>query len=188
MRRLGIAAAALAVFAAAGCYHGTARTVSLAEIQRQQGWVLVRDVEAVSQREERDCGAAALATVLTHWGIPDASEEIRRASPTKPDRGIPAGALRSFARSKGLRAFLISGVHADLENEVLANRPVLVGLVQRYVGHDPLTHYEVVIGVNRESRRLLLLDPGRGVREDDVGSFDHEWRDAGRLALVVAPS
>lgn len=188
MRRLGITAAVLAVVAAAGCYRGTARTVSLADIQRQPGWVLVRDVKPLPQREERDCGAAALAMVLTHWGIPDASEEIRRAAPPKPDRGIPAGALRSFARGKGLRAFLISGVHADLENEVLANRPVLVGLVQRYVGHDALTHYEVVVGFNRDAGRLLLLDPGRGVREDDVASFDHEWRDAGRLALVVAPS
>jgi hypothetical protein len=65
---------------------------------------------------------------------------------------------------------------------------VLVGLVQRYVGHKALTHYEVVIGLNRSTGRLLLLDPGRGPREDELASFDREWRDAGRVTLVVAPS
>jgi len=64
----------------------------------------------------------------------------------------------------------------------------MVALVQRYGGDKALTHYEVVVGINEQRRRVLLLDPGRGPREDGLDTFDQEWRDAGRLALVVAPS
>jgi len=126
--------------------------------------------------------------VLGRWGIPDAAPEIRAAVPSSDEHGAAAGALRTFARDKGLRAFLISGAPSDLEHELRAQRPVLVGLVQRYSGARALTHYEVVIGLDTTTRRVLLLDPARGPREDQLASFDEEWRAAGRLTLVVAPS
>jgi ABC-type bacteriocin/lantibiotic exporter with double-glycine peptidase domain len=189
-----IAGAATVVVALAvglgGCYRGTARTVSLADIDREPGWVVVRGVPVVRQQSAHDCGAAALAMVLARWGIPDAAPEIRRvASDGGGDAGrAAAGDLRRFAREKGLRAFLISGGAADLEHEVGAQRPVLVGLVQRYSGNKLLSHYEVVIGYNAATRRVLLLDPGHGPRVDDLDSFDREWQPTGRLTLVVAPS
>jgi predicted double-glycine peptidase len=172
----------------AGCYRGTARAVSLADIAGQPGWVLVRDVPVIRQESQHDCGAAALAMVLAHWGVRDAAPEIRRSIGRSDPRGASAGDLRRFARDKGLRAFLISGAEADLQREIDAQRPVLVGLVQRYVGNRALSHYEVVIGLNPSTHRVLLLDPGRGPREDQLVSFDHEWQEAGRLTLVVVPS
>jgi ABC-type bacteriocin/lantibiotic exporter with double-glycine peptidase domain len=187
--RLAARAAILVVAVAggAGCYRGSARTVSLADIDREPGWTIVRGVPLIRQQSAHDCGAAALAMVLAHWGVPDAAPEIRGAV-AAGDRGASAGGLRRFARDKGLRAFLVSGTEADLLHEVGAQRPVLVGLVQRYTGQRALSHYEVVIGLNPTTRRVLLLDPGHGPREDELGSFDREWQDAGRLALVVAPS
>ena len=170
-----------------GCYQGSARTVSLAEVEREPGWIVVRGVPVVRQESAHDCGAAALAMVLARWGIPNAAPEIRRSVPVD-ERGASAGGLRNFARDQGLRAFLISGGESDLEHELGARRPVLVGLVQRYAGHRALSHYEVVIGLNPINHRVLLLDPGRGPREDELASFEREWQDAGRLALVVAPS
>jgi ABC-type bacteriocin/lantibiotic exporter with double-glycine peptidase domain len=172
---------------AGGCYRGSARTVSLADLDREPGWMVVRGVPVIHQESAGDCGAAALAMVLEHWGIRNAAPEIRR-SVVKGDDGAAAGDLRRFARQMGLRAFLISGAETDLVHEIDAQRPVLVGLVQRYTGNRALSHYEVVIGLNVATQRVLLLDPGHGPREDALASFDREWRDAGRLALVVAPS
>jgi predicted double-glycine peptidase len=179
---------ALAVAVIGGCYRGSARTVSLADIGREPGWVVVRGVPVVRQQSAHDCGAAALAMVLAHWGVPDAAPEIRRVVVADDARGASAGGLRQFARGKGLRAFLISGGQQDLAHELGAQRPVLVGLVQRYTGDRALTHYEVVIGLNPTTRRVLLLDPGHGPREDELASFEREWQDAGRLTLVVLPS
>jgi ABC-type bacteriocin/lantibiotic exporter with double-glycine peptidase domain len=186
--RAWVVGAAVALAALGSCYHGGARDVSLAEIAREPGWVIVPGMRVIRQESAHDCGAAALAMVLERWGIPDAAPAIRRAVPLQSDHGLPAGKLRQFARDQGLHAFIISGVQADLVNEVQANRPVLVGLIQRYVGSKDYSHYEVIIGFNRARGRVLLLDPGHGAREDELASFDQEWKDAGRLALVVAPS
>lgn len=184
----GVATLAAVLANAAGCYRGTARTVSLGDVDRQPGWVMVRDVPVIRQSSEHDCGAAALAMVLAHWGIADTAPEIRRTVVGSDPRGASAGELRRFAREKGLRAFLIKGARDDLRHEIAAQRPVLVGLVQRYTGSRALTHYEVVIGINPISNRVLLLDPGRGPREDELASFDREWRDAGGITLIVMPS
>jgi predicted double-glycine peptidase len=188
MRRPLALTALLLLATVAGCYRGSARTVSLADVGREPGWVLVSGVRVIRQEAPHDCGAAALAMVLERWGIPDAAPEIRRVLVAPPGHGLAAGGLRDFSRQKGLRAFLISGVQADLVNEVQSNRPVLVGLVQRYSGNRAYAHYEVVVGVNQDRRRVLLLDPGNGAREDDLAAFEQEWEGAGRLALVVAPS
>jgi ABC-type bacteriocin/lantibiotic exporter with double-glycine peptidase domain len=180
--------AAAAALAVCGCYKGSAHTVSLADVGREPGWVTVSGVRVIRQISAHDCGAAALAMVLERWGIPDAAARIRQTVPARPGHGLAAGALRDFARQQGLKAFLISGAQADLLREVQQNRPVLVGLVQRYSGNQVYAHYEVVAGINQRSRRVLLLDPGNGAREDGLDAFVHEWEGAGRLALVVAPS
>ena len=173
--------------ALAGCYHGTAQTVSRNQLTRDRGWVLVDGVGLILQTADRDCGAAALAMILKRWSVPSSADEILHAVPTEPGHGIAAGALRDFARKKGLQAFLIKGELDDLVKEVGLNRPVLVGLVQRY-GDRMLSHYEVVAGINQSARRVLLLDPARGVREDGFDGFAAEWDAAGRPTLVVLPS
>jgi ABC-type bacteriocin/lantibiotic exporter with double-glycine peptidase domain len=170
-----------------GCYHGTAQTVSRSELTRDRGWVLVDGVGLVRQTAARDCGAAALAMILKRWSVQASTDEILHDVPIEPGHGIAAGALRDFARKKGLQAFLIKGELGDLVKEVGLNRPVLVGLVQRY-GDRMLSHYEVVAGINQSARRVLLLDPARGVREDGFDGFSAEWDAAGRPTLVVLPS
>jgi ABC-type bacteriocin/lantibiotic exporter with double-glycine peptidase domain len=170
----------------AGCYHGSARTVSIGEIGRERGWVVVNSPRLIRQTAERDCGAAALAMMLHHWSVPASVDEILRAVHIEPGRGISLGVLREIARQKGLAAFVIKGELADLISEVGLNRPVLVGLVQR-VGGRALSHYAVVAGINQTTRHVLLLDPARGLREDSFNGFATEWDRAGRPTLVIVP-
>ena len=178
---------ALAVVAAlAGCYHGTARMVSPGDLDRDRGWVVVSGLRLIRQTAERDCGAAALAMMLHHWSVPASADEILRAVHIASGHGITVGALRDFARLKGLTAFVIKGELADLVNEVGRNRPVLVGLVQR-VGDRALSHYEVVAGINQTTRHVLLLDPARGLSQDGFDGFAAEWDRAGRPTLVIVP-
>jgi ABC-type bacteriocin/lantibiotic exporter with double-glycine peptidase domain len=139
----------------------------------------------IRQSSEHGCGAAALAMVLERWGVPSSDLEIATES-AAGDQGIAAGVLRDLARRKGLQAFLIRGEEADLVREVGLNRPVLVGLVQRYTSRS-YAHYVVIVGVNQTSQRVLMLDPARGMREDDFESFAAEWGGAGRLTLVIGP-
>jgi ABC-type bacteriocin/lantibiotic exporter with double-glycine peptidase domain len=183
-RRTLLALAAAA--ALAGCYHGTARAVLPSDLARDRGWVVVDGVHLIRQKAERDCGAAALAMMLQRWSVPASAEEIVRAIPSESGHGIAIGSLRDFALQRGLHAFVIKGELADLTHEVGLNRPVLVGLVQRY-GDRALSHYEVVTGINQTTRHVLLLDPAHGLREDGFEGFAAEWDAAGRPTLVIVP-
>ena len=136
------------------------------------------------QQSENDCGAAALSIMLGRWGIAAHPADILSALPGNPGEGIPAGDLRDFARARGLGAFVIRGEVRDLENELALQHPVLVGLILRQ-GDRGLPHYEVVAGINPGARRLFMLDPARGPREDGYDGFLAEWEQSGRVTLVV---
>lgn len=179
-----IAAAGLA----SGCYHGSAQNVSARELTRERGWMTVDGIQLVRQKSDNECGAAALAMMLQRWSLAASSaEDILRAVPVENGQGIAAGKLRDFARQKGLQAFVIRGELADLLKELGANRPVLVGLVQRYSDRARV-HYEVVAGINPTARSVLLMDPGRGLRQDGYEGFGAEWEAAGKVALVILRS
>jgi len=171
---------------ASGCYLGSARTITPAEVANQGGWEVVRGVPDVRQVAREDCGAAALAMVLNYWGSPITVNSIIAVAPPTRDRGIAAASLREIARHQGLQAFLIQGSQADLEREVQRRRPVLVGVVKRYILRN-YPHYEVVVGINRQQQRILTLDPAHGLRVNGWGGFTTEWAKAGQLALVVFP-
>ena len=148
---------------------------------------MVERVPPVRQLAREDCGAAALAMVLSYWQLPVTREDISAANPPAPDRGISAAALRDFARGRGLQAFLIEGEIADLNRELARHRPVLVGLMKRYGGRV-YRHYEVVVGVSHQEQRVLTLDPAHGMRVNTREGFAAEWTAAGRLTLIVFPS
>jgi ABC-type bacteriocin/lantibiotic exporter with double-glycine peptidase domain len=170
----------------AGCYTGSARTVSarrMAAVAAEPGWLLVRDVPFIQQRNDRDCGAAALAMVLTYWNVPTTPEEISGRFPDDGD-GLRAGHLRDLARAKGLDAFLISGQLADLANELERGRPVLVGVAKPYRTKN-LAHYEVVVGFHRDKRLVLTLDPAIGWRENTLEGFAREWVPTNQVTVVA---
>lgn len=171
---------------ASGCYLGSARSTTPAELAREGGWEVVKSVPEVRQVAREDCGAAALAMVLRYWGYPVTGDEVAAANPPVRERGITAAALREYARARGLRAFLIRGQQSDLEREVLRQRPVLVGVMKRYIFRY-YPHYEVVVGINRRQQRILTLDPARGLRVNGRDGFATEWERADQLTLIVLP-
>jgi ABC-type bacteriocin/lantibiotic exporter with double-glycine peptidase domain len=171
---------------ASGCASSRVHSYSSPEAARADGWARVEDVAEIRQSSSQDCGAAALAMVLGHWGHRVTPDEIWAASAPPPGQGIRGDALRDFARGEGLEAFLVEGEPADLYREVGRDRPVLVGVVKRK-GRRAYPHYEVVVGINRERQRILTLDPARGRRERSLERFTAEWAAAGRLTLVVFP-
>jgi hypothetical protein len=181
--RVFLAAAAL-VAGACSSYTGTARAFAPAELAREPGWIAVRQVTPVRQATEYECGAAAIAMVVSYWTGAAPHSLVAKLRPV-PERGLAAGRLREFARAHGLAAFLIQADLSDLEREVAAGRPVLVGLAKPQ-RRGVLSHYEVVVAVHPASRRIVTLDPGRGWQENTFAGFLAEWRPVRGLALVVS--
>jgi ABC-type bacteriocin/lantibiotic exporter with double-glycine peptidase domain len=175
-----------ASLALGGCYAGTAHAISPHEVAADPGWVMVSGVPLVRQSGGSDCGAAALAMVLGYWERPLTVAEINARDPQAAAHGWKASQLRDLAREKGLRSFAISGRLADLSKEVGQGRPVIVGLVKRY-GDKALAHYQVVVGIHPQKRRILSLDPNAGWREDSLEGFAREWVPTQQATLVFLP-
>jgi ABC-type bacteriocin/lantibiotic exporter with double-glycine peptidase domain len=171
----------------AGCTAGLSSSARLADATSAAGWASVQNVPELRQSAEDGCGAAALAMVLGHWGQAVSENDIRLATSPHPGDGVRAGALRDFARGRGLEAYLVEGEVEDLHREIGRGRPVLVGVVKRH-GRRTYRHYEVVVGIHRARERILTLDPARGPRESRLEDFAAEWAAADRLTLVVFPS
>jgi ABC-type bacteriocin/lantibiotic exporter with double-glycine peptidase domain len=178
---------ALLGVSAAGCYAGEARAVSpqkASALAADPAWTFVPDVPFIAQRTDSDCGPAALTMVLMHFGVPASLAEVVAADPPR-DGGVRAGDLRDVARAKGLSAFVVAGTFADLFEQLGRGRPVLVGLGKPMTGGRALAHYEVVVAIDRRDRRLLTLDPARGLSENSLEAFAREWATTGRVTLIV---
>jgi ABC-type bacteriocin/lantibiotic exporter with double-glycine peptidase domain len=164
-------------------YTGGARAVTPAELG--DGWYRAASTPVVRQRQETDCGLAALAMVAgtwgRHWSVADLDHQL---PPT--ERGVKLGALRDLARNRGLDAYAIKGTMADLTHELSAGRPVLLGLVLPYDRSHNASHYEVAIAMNPQDGTVVTIDPASGDwRKRSKQILDLEWKTAGFATLVV---
>ncbi|MCX5742733.1 MAG: cysteine peptidase family C39 domain-containing protein [Proteobacteria bacterium] len=173
-------------FAVAGCqlpYTGGARPVAAHDAL--PGYVHAAPTPIVRQRQETDCGLAALAMVAGAWGQAWSVAELARAVPPTA-RGVKLGALRDLARARGLDAYAIEATIADLANELTAGRPVVVGLVLPFARARFLCHFEVAIAIDPARGDVITLDPasGRAMRRTRA-ILEQEWARARHAALVV---
>jgi ABC-type bacteriocin/lantibiotic exporter with double-glycine peptidase domain len=171
----------------AGCGLGNVRGGPTPALPASTGWQAVPAVTLVPQASRTDCGAAALTMVLAHWRSGTTLDAVRaELGPVDDEAGVQAARLRALARSKGLQAYVIEARFEDLVREVSARRPVIVGVVNVKRGRA-YPHYEVVVGVNPRTGRVLTADPATGWRDQPLAELDDRWRLSKHLALVVLP-
>jgi len=180
------ALALISLAAATGCatYAGTAVDARLEVVRAEPGWIMIEDVPVVLERGNSDCGAAALAMVLEHYGEHATLDEIITDTKSKVGEAMRAGDLRDFARRRGFDAFVLSGQLGDLEKQLQKGRPIIVGLLKPTL-KSFVTHYEVVVGYHPQRQLVLTLDPARGLRRNDWEGFQKEWGPSKQLTLLV---
>lgn len=164
-------------------YKGGARAVH--PTQLGPGWLTAAQTPVVMQKQQTDCGLAALAMVAgawgRHWSVDDLSHRIPPGQ-----HGVKLGVLRDFARERGLEAFAIKASRDDLKHELAAGRPVMLGLMLPHDRKSNRSHYEVAIALNTQDGTVVTIDPATGEwmrRSPKV--LDIEWKAAGYAALVV---
>jgi ABC-type bacteriocin/lantibiotic exporter with double-glycine peptidase domain len=184
-------AAAIAVLAvlATACvqlpYTGGARPVEPAQMQLDDHWLKAAPTPVVRQQQETDCGLAALAMIAGAWGRSWDVGELNREMP--PGReGVRLGVLRDYARSHQLDAYAIAASPHDLEHELGAGRPVLLGLMLPFDRGHNQSHYEVAIAMDPATGTVITIDPATGHwMKRTRAVLDAEWKAAGYPALVV---
>jgi hypothetical protein len=45
----------------------------------------------------------------------------------------------------------------------------------------------VVVGIDRADKKIVTLDPSRGLRENSLEGFAKEWVPTGRVTVIVFP-
>lgn len=157
----------------------------MSQTQLGDEWVRANTTPVVVQKQQRDCGLAALAMVAGAWGRTWSVDDLAHRLPPGVHR-IKLGMLRDLARQRGLEAFAIRATLADLRTELGKGRPVVLGLVLPHDDNKTRSHYEVAIALNTVDGTIITIDPATGDwmrRTPQV--LDIEWKPAGYVALVV---
>jgi len=140
----------------------------------------IRQANVIIQQWDVSCGAAALATLLTHHhGEPVTEKAVAQAMLGKTDPlrvkirgGFSLLDLKRYASARGFQADGYTGVTlADLEKMGPAIVPVVL---------DRYPHFVVFRG--RSGDRVLIADPAYGNRSVEVEVFDKAWQ---KIAFVV---
>jgi ABC-type bacteriocin/lantibiotic exporter with double-glycine peptidase domain len=171
------------VTACAVPYKGGARSVQPAQLDH--GWVRAAPTPVIKQKQQSDCGLAALAMVAGAWGRHWTVEELSiRARPGKS--GLKLKVLRDIARERGFEAYAITANREDLRRELEQGRPVLLGLVLPHDRNSNRNHFEVAIAIDPRDGTVVTIDPATGEwlkRAPKI--LDLEWKTAKYAALVV---
>jgi ABC-type bacteriocin/lantibiotic exporter with double-glycine peptidase domain len=164
-------------------YTGGARSVE--PVALDHTWIHAAPTPVVRQGQETDCGLAALAMIAGTWGRAWQVAELARVMPPG-DKGVKLATLRDYARGQGLEAYALAANPKDLEHELAAGRPVLLGLMLPFDMKHNRSHYEVAIAIRPSDGTVITIDPASGkwmTRSSKV--LDVEWKAANYAALVV---
>ena len=146
----------------------------------------LRDAGVVKQRFDYSCGAAALATLLTHGLGDPVTEAVLLKAVLEPlladdaaarrKKGLSLLDLQKLARARGHEALGFRIPQAQLRN---LSRPVLV-----FIKPHGYEHFAVFKGLR--GGRVHLADPSRGNVRMPLYQFLDMWADASGRGIVFA--
>jgi ATP-binding cassette, subfamily B, bacterial HlyB/CyaB len=122
---------------------------------------VIRRFALVEQAEEMDCGAACLAMICRHYGIPMTLGKLRELANVTTQ----GATLDSLARAGEALGFTTHGVQCTFDS--------LRGFDLPFIIHWEGYHYVVVYGVSRDY--VWLADPALGFRKLAVEDFERGW-------------
>lgn len=129
--------------------------------QPASGEKLIRRFALVEQAEEMDCGAACLAMVCRHHGLPLTLGKLRELANVTTQ----GATLDSLARAGESLGFGARGVQCTYD--------ALAGFELPFIVHWEGYHYVVVYGVS--ARQVWVADPAVGFRKMSVEEFERGW-------------
>ncbi|WP_151638805.1 ABC transporter transmembrane domain-containing protein [Noviherbaspirillum aerium] len=136
----------------------------------EHGEKLIKRFPWVEQAEEMDCGAACLAMICKHYGIPMTLGKLRELANVTTQ----GATLDSLARVGDSLGFTTRGVQCTYES--------LLGFELPFIVHWEGYHYIVVYGVSK--RHVRVADPAVGYRKMTVEEFERGW--SGTCLLFTA--
>jgi len=125
------------------------------------GEKVIRRFALVEQAEEMDCGAACLAMLCRHYGIPMTLGKLRELANVTTQ----GATLDSLARAGESLGFTTRGVQCTHD--------ALLGFELPFIIHWEGYHYVIVYGISKQ--HVWVADPGIGFRKMTVDEFERGW-------------
>jgi subfamily B ATP-binding cassette protein HlyB/CyaB len=127
----------------------------------QQGENVIPRFRLVEQAEEMDCGAACLAMICRHYGIPMTLGKLRELANVTRE----GATLESLAKVGESLGFTTRGVQCTYQ--------AILGFELPFIAHWEGYHYIIVYGLSRH--HVWVADPGPGFRKLTVEEFEKGW-------------
>ncbi len=137
----------------------------------EMGEKVIKRFAWVQQAEEMDCGAACLAMICKHYGIPMTLGKLRELANVTTQ----GATLESLARAGESLGFTTRGLQCTFEP--------LLGLDLPMIVHWEGYHYVIVYGISK--RYVWVADPAIGFRKMTVEEFERGWSGT---CLVFTPA
>jgi ABC-type bacteriocin/lantibiotic exporter with double-glycine peptidase domain len=166
-----------------GCTPVTLDTVR-ADVVAGQGH-LITTVPFIAQ-EAYQCGPAALAMVLRHWGAAADAEEIGRALYLPSARGVLNVELEFEARRRGFRTQALEATLERAKAELRRGRPLIVF---QDLGRGPVSvpHFAVLLGYDDRAEVVVLHSGTTAYRVLPYAEFLRTWAPRRGWTLLITP-
>jgi hypothetical protein len=145
--------------------------------------VILDDVPFFPQ-DAYQCGPAALAMVLVDSAVETTPDALVERVYVPARRGSLQPELVATARGHDRVPYVIAPSMEALVAEVDAGRPVLV-LQNLAFARFPQWHYAVVVGYDRDARRLVLHSGVRAFVDEPLHRFYRTWAGGGYWGMVL---
>ena len=131
----------------------------------------VKRMKPILQHDERDCGAACLAMISSHYGLKHPLSLFREL--TKTDRnGSNLYGLVDAAEKLHFHADALSGSQEELLNGI-ENGEIALPFIAHITNQDGMLHFVVVYRIERG--RVYVVDPGKGKKKYSFEEFGAFW-------------
>ncbi|MCY8454116.1 peptide cleavage/export ABC transporter [Bacillus spizizenii] len=136
--------------------------------------MLFKKYQCVKQLDEKDCGAACIATILRHYGSRMSLSKIRDIAGTNQEGTSALGIVRA-AEKLGFSAKGVRGDHTVLD------QPFGLPAIAHVILDGNLMHYVVIHKIKKNE--IIIADPGRGLVRYTKEDFLNIW--TGVLLLML---
>lgn len=125
----------------------------------------------IKQHDERDCGAACLSMIASHYGLKHSLSKYRELTQTDQN-GINLYGLCDAGKKLGLKAEALQGDISDLLNGIHTTE-IKFPFIAHVISEDHMQHFVVVLKVNND--KFLVADPAKGKCKYTVEKFTEIW-------------
>lgn len=135
-------------------------------------------------QKENYCGPAALAMVMSYYGVNITQEEIAEEIYQPGLKGTLSVQLVLYPIQKGFEAEMYNGNFDDLKEKIKAWFPLIVSVKED--GKDK-AHYMVIWGYDEWSKGVYVHSGDKDALKIDYDRFMNMWKRADYLTFWIYP-